>query len=276
MASLLRAIALSSLMLAAPVKAQEMSPAVQNQLDEAAYALSEGRTLQARTMLGEAVRMGAIGETVERLLADLDFAERRFEQSLARTRMLLVDNPDDIVLLERAGLSTLALGNTAEAEAMLQRAVRRGSDRWRTFNGLGIVADRKGDWAGADAAYGQAAMLGPDQGVLFNNRGWSLMLQGRWEEALLPLTQAVAMAPDNERYTANLALAEMAVSEDLPSRGDMETDEAFAARLNDAGVVAAAQGLDTKAIAAFTRAIEARSQYYERAAANLARIEGDE
>lgn len=276
MASLLRAFVLSSLLLAAPLKAQDLSPALQNQLDEAAYALSEGRTLQARTMLGEAVRLGAHGEAVERLLADLDFAERRFEQSLARTRMLLVANPDDIVLLERAGLSTLALGNSAEAESMLQRAVRLGSDRWGTFNGLGIVADRKGDWAGAEAAYAQAERLGPDHGVLFNNRGWSLLLQGRWEEALLPLTQAVAMAPDNKRYTANLALAEMAVSEDLPRRGENETDDSFAARLNDAGVVAAAQGLDTKAIAAFTRAIEARSQYYERAASNLARIEGDQ
>lgn len=276
MGFILRSIALSCLMLAVPAMAQDIPSAAQNQLDEAVYALSEGRTLQARTMLGEAVRLGARGEPVERLLADLDFVERRYAQALARTRSLLVLHPDDPILLERAGLSTLVLGNTEEAEAFLARAVRLGSRRWRTFNGLGIVADRKGDWSAADAAYDEAALLEPDEGVLFNNRGWSLLLQGRWEEALLPLTQAVAMDPDNERYAANLELAEMAVSEDLPRRADGESDQQFAARLNDAGVVAAAQGLERKAIAAFTRAIEARSQYYERAATNLARIGGTE
>lgn len=266
-------VALLALLLAAPAAAQD---AAQNQLDEAAYALSEGRTLQARAMLGEAVRLGASGEAVERLLADLDFAEDRYEQALARTRRLLVAHPDDIILLERAGLSTLALGNSDEAEALLERAVRLGSQRWRTYNGLGIVADRKGDWGSAEAAYERAAALDPNHGVLFNNRGWSLLLQGRWEEALLPLTQAVAMDGANARYAANLALAQMAIDENLPQRGEGETDEAFAARLNDAGVVAAAQGLERKAIAAFTRAIEARSHYYERAADNLARIEGEE
>ena len=273
---LLRGLALLGLVLAAPVRAQDMPPDARNQLDEAAYALSEGRALQARAMLGEAVRLGASGEPVDRLLADLDFSERRYAQSLARTRLLLRAHPDDTILLERAGLATLALGDTGEAEAFLRRAVRLGSARWRTFNGLGIVADRNGDWSVAEEAYARASALDHDPAVLFNNRGWSLLLQGRWEEAIGPLTQAVAAAPGHARYAANLALAEVAVDQDLPHRREGETGDAFAARLNDAGVVASVQGLERKAIAAFTRALEARSHYYERAASNLARIEGDE
>ena len=49
-----------------------------------------------------------------------------------------------------------------------------------------------------------------------------------------------------------------------------ESDADWAARLNDAGVIAKVQGNNKKAVAAFTQAIEARSQYYARAANNLA------
>ncbi|MBW0144067.1 hypothetical protein [Sphingomicrobium clamense] len=264
-----------SLVSASPAAAQDDARSAQTQLDEAAYALSEGRTVQARAMLAEAVRLGASGEPVDRLLADLSFADGRYTQALARATALLRQHPDDIVLLERAGLAALSLGKDDQASAFLARAARLGSQRWRTYNGLGVLADRRADWAAADAAYAQAEALVTPQATLFNNRGWSMLLQGRWEEALGPLTQAFAMEPQNPLYSANLALASMALDNDLPRREDGEGDAQFAARLNDAGVVAAAQGMQRKAIAAFTRAIEARSQYYERAATNLARIEGD-
>jgi hypothetical protein len=53
-----------------------------------------------------------------------------------------------------------------------------------------------------------------------------------------------------------------------------ESDEAFAARLNDAGVVAAAGGQAKRAEAAFAQALEVRSHWYARAADNLAALGG--
>lgn len=261
------------LFLAVPAAAQDPSArSVQAQLDEAAVALLAGRTVQARAMLSEAVAMGAAGEKIDRLLADLDFAEGRHVQALSRARQLLFLHPDDPILLERAGLSALALREDKEALAYLARADRVGTSRWRTLDGLGVLADRRGDWALAADYYDRAARAGGDPALVANNRGWSLLLQGRWEEALGPLAQAVALAPGNPRYAANLELARMAVDDDLPHRRDGEDDASFARRLNDAGVVARAQGLRTKAIAAFTRAVEANSQYYSRAADNLAAL----
>ena len=60
------------------------------------------------------------------------------------------------------------------------------------------------------------------------------------------------------------------VTEDLPKRRAGESDIDWAARLNDAGVIARLQGNNKKAVAAFTQAIQARSEYYHRAANNLA------
>ena len=76
--------------------------------------------------------------------------------------------------------------------------------------------------------------------------------------------------PKSARIAANLELARAAVSEELPQRRSGESEVDWAARLNDAGVIARVQGNKRKAVAAFTQAIQARSQYYTRAANNLA------
>jgi hypothetical protein len=61
---------------------------------------------------------------------------------------------------------------------------------------------------------------------------------------------------------------------DLPPRHQGESDEDYAARLNDAGVVAAASGQRQRAEAAFAQAIELKSRWYARAASNLAALDG--
>ena len=58
----------------------------------------------------------------------------------------------------------------------------------------------------------------------------------------------------------------------MPHRNPGESDEAFAARLNDAGVVAAGGGQTKRAEAAFAQAIEIKSRWYVRAADNLAAL----
>ena len=133
----------------------------------------------------------------------------------------------------------------------------------------GIAADRRSDFDAADAAYDHAAALAPTQAAVANNRGWSLMLRGRWAEAADALQSALSLDPAVPHGAANLELARAALAADLPAKGPDETDDAFAARLNDAGVVAALQGNRPRAIAAFSRAIEARRSWFARAAHNL-------
>jgi Flp pilus assembly protein TadD len=115
--------------------------------------------------------------------------------------------------------------------------------------------------------------MAPNRAEVFNNIGWSLLVRGRWADALSKLEQAAALDPKSERIAANLELARAAVSQDLPARRAGENDEDFAGRLNDAGVIAKVQGNTKKALAAFAQAVELRSQYYERAANNLAQVE---
>jgi Flp pilus assembly protein TadD len=161
---------------------------------------------------------------------------------------------------------------TGEATALLDRATRQPAAGWRAWNARGVAADRQGRWDEADAAYGRAAQIDPARAEIANNLGWSMMLRGRWGEALEAFERAYAIDPKLPRLANNIELARSAVAADLPVRVPGESDEAYAARLNDAGVVAAAAGQPKRAEAAFAQALEVRSRWYARAADNLAAL----
>jgi Flp pilus assembly protein TadD len=239
-------------------------------LAEAGRAIAAGRLDQAKAMLSAAVAAGARGDPVDRLLADLALARGENEQALGLYKALLTVHPDESLLLERGGIAALRLGRTEEATALLDRATRNPGAGWRSWNARGVAADRQGRWDEADSAYARAAGIDPGRAEVPNNQGWSLMLRGRWSDALAAFDRAAAIDPKLPRLANNLELARAAVAADLPHRMQGELDEDFAARLNDAGVVAAASGEAKRAEAAFAQAIELKSHWYGRAAENLA------
>lgn len=260
-------------LIAAALAAADPPPLPLQPLSEAANALAAGRLDQARAMIGNAVKAGAQGEPVERLLADLAFQSGDHAGALARYEALLRLRPGDSFLAERAGIAAFRTGNIGRARSALDVATASPSASWRAWNARGVVADHQAAWDRADAAYDRSAALAPERPEVANNRGWSLMLQGRWAEALEHLEQAAVLDPKSKRIAGNLELARAALSEELPRRRPGESDSDWAARLNDAGVIARIRGEHRKAIAAFTQAIEARSVWFERAANNLALAE---
>ncbi|HYC95720.1 MAG TPA: tetratricopeptide repeat protein [Sphingomicrobium sp.] len=265
-------LALAEPVAAAAPPAVQSQPQSQISLAEAGRAIAAGRLDQAKSILGVAIAAGAKGEPVDRLLADLSFARGENEQALSLYKALLAGHPDELLLLERAGIAALRLGRVAESTALLDRATRQPQAGWRSWNARGVAADRQGRWDEASAAYARAMALDPSRAEVANNLGWSMMLQGRWAEALAGFERAAALNPRLPRLANNLELARAAVAADLPHRLAGEDDDAYAARLNDAGVVAAASGETKKAEAAFAQAIEMRSRWYRRAADNLAAL----
>ncbi len=255
-----------------PPAEQPASPYATISLAEAGRAIAAGRLDQARQMLGVAVAAGAKGEPVDRLLADLAFARGEDEAAFNLYKALLVAHPDEALLLERGGISALRLGRVADATALLDRATRTPGAGWRAWNARAVAADRQGRWDEADAAYAQAATLDPKRVEVSNNQGWSLMLRGQWGDALAAFERAMAIDPRLPRLANNIELARAALDANLPRRMHGELDEQYAARLNDAGVVAAASGQVKRAEAAFAQAIELKSRWYARAADNLAAL----
>jgi Flp pilus assembly protein TadD len=243
-------------------------------LGDAAQALQAGRYDQARLILETAVKAGAQGDEVDRLLADLAFRTGDWAIALERYQRLAALHPGEVLAFERAGIAAIHLGKLDRASSALVAATALPGASWRAWNARGVLADHRRDWDEADLAYARALALAPDQAEVLNNRGWSLLLQGQWEQALPLIERAAALSPASRRIADNLELARAALAEDLPRRLPGENDAAWAARLNDAGVVAAAGGNRQRAIAAFAQALEASTQWFARAANNLAIVEG--
>jgi len=242
-------------------------------LGDAVQALQAGRLEQARLILDAAVGAGAKGQEIDRLLAELAFRTGNWAVALERYERLAAIHPNESLTLERAGISAFHLGDLHRSGAALAAATAIPGASWRAWNARGAVADHRRDWAEADIAYDRALQLAPENAIVLNNRGWSLLLRGSWAEALPLLERSAELAPGVRRIADNLELARAAVADDLPKRRTGESDSSWAARLNDAGVLAMASGDRQRAIAAFARALEARTQWFDRAANNLATVE---
>lgn len=234
-----------------------------------AKAISAGRLDQARAMVAAAVERGAAGDSLERMLAELDDAQGNCDRAVPRYATLLGKYPAESVLAEKAAIASLKCGNLAQARQFLRSALATPRPSWQAWNAQGVVSDLEGRWADAQLAYERAEALAPGNASIANNRGWSLLLQGRWEESIAALEKAVRISPHLPRAAANLELARTATDASLPRRRAGESAEDWATRLNDAGVLAGLKGDRKKAIAAFSQALEARSQWFERAANNL-------
>lgn len=248
-------------------------PARPPPLSEAAHAISSGRLEQARIMIGNAVKAGVQGPELDRLLASLAFESGDYGTALIRYEALLAASPSNALLAERVGICAIHQGDLARATSAIEVATESPTASWRAWNARGVIADQRGDWGDADLAYARAARAAPDRPEILNNRGWSVLARGRWNEALLLLEQAAALDPKSPRIANNVELARAAASENLPGRRHGESDGDWAARLNDAGVVAKIRGDRKRAIAAFAQAIAARNRWFERAANNLALAE---
>lgn len=245
-------------------------------LGDAVQALQAGRLNQARIILAAAVKGGAQGDEVDRLLADLAFRSGNYAEALDRYEKLAAAHPQETLTFERAGIAAVQVGDLRRAAAALTAATALPGATWRAWNALGAVSDLRRDWEAADMAYGRAEALAFERAEILNNRGWSLLLRGQWQGALPLLERANNLDPKSRRIADNLELARAAVADDLPRRAPGESDSGWAARLNDAGVAAAVAGDRKRAIAAFAQALTATSQWYARAANNLAVVEGRE
>ena len=259
----------SQLTIAPKPAAPQRAAAAASSLLDAAHAIRVGRLEQARLMIGRAVGAGANGREVDRLLADLAFASGNDDEALVRYRLLIAANPNDSILVERAGITALKLGDLLNASFYIERATKGPAPSWRAWNARGVVADLQRDFPAADAAYAQAARMAPRESEVTNNRGWSQLLRGDWAQAVGLFEQAVASDPASSRMANNLELARAALASELPQRKPGESDGSWAARLNDAGVAAQIMGDRQRAIAAFTQALDASGVWYARAANNL-------
>jgi len=93
--------------------------------------------------------------------------------------LALQARPDFPRVLEARGLLLLAHDEFDRARSDLARAVElEPLTVWQSYNGLGVIADHRGDRVAAIGFYDAALKINPTSGSALNNRGYSKMLAG--------------------------------------------------------------------------------------------------
>lgn len=242
-------------------------------IDEAEHALGAGRVEQAQRMLSRMIAAGERGERIDRLRAATAAASGRHAEALSLYAALAARHPGDAAAAGGAARSAFRLGKLRDAKGWSDLAIAGSGADWRDWNLCGVVADAGADFARADQCYEKALELAPGQARILNNQGWSFLLRGHWEAAAKLFRSSLAVDPASRIARSNLDLAEAALSSELPARRAGESASDYAARLNDAGVIAQAAGDRMRAKAAFANALTLRPAWSARIARNLADLE---
>jgi tetratricopeptide (TPR) repeat protein len=192
------------------------------------------------------------------------------EMAVRAYTVALKYDPELTPALENRGLLLLANDEPIRAEEDLNRVVAIDATAWRSYNGLGLIADGRGQHKNAIPLYSAALQVERSAAVL-NNRGYSRMLAGMTLAAEADLRQAAELGYDK----ASLNLGAL-----LASSG--RYDEAIEALSNvlsrpDALSRTAASAIDNRDFAVarkmLQRAIEISPVYLPSAEQSLARIE---
>jgi Flp pilus assembly protein TadD len=216
------------------------------------------QTLQFDPQDAETIRkIGAIHES----LGNRPLARRAFELALKR-------GGPHAATMERLGLIYLQNGEDEHALTLLSRAVVLDSNRWRAYDGLGVLADRRQLYGVAGSNYDIALRLEPRAASVFNNRGYSRLLSGDLKGAESDLRESLRLGA-SPRAWINLGKVQAKSRQyGTAFKTFLETlDEAHA--FNAVGESAMSNGDHQVARTYFENATNASPSYFEEAQKNL-------
>lgn len=197
------------------------------------------------------------------------------QQSLSRARQVFSRvielEPKHPEALEGMGLALLAEGRIDEATEMLEAALWQDTERWRAWNGLGVIADLDAEPRVAAAHYQRARDAGGDNELVANNRGYSLLMAGEIGAAERELLRATQRYPRSRRLRGNLALAMAHQGRYEDTVKTLKTIHPEHEALNNAGYLAMLNDDHDIAVQLLRRSTEASPRHYPRAEANLER-----
>ena len=195
-------------------------------------------------------------------LGNLPLARRAFEMALNATPM------PDAATMERLGLLYLQNGDDEQARTLLLRVTLLDEKRWRSFDALGVLADRRKEYFVALGNYDAALRLQPRSASVLNNRGYSKFLHGDLKGAEEDLRAALSIEPST---LARVNLGKVQAKERRYGDAFRTFMEAYDAphAYNAVGEGAMENGDNRVAQTYFENASTASPSYFEEAEKNL-------
>ncbi len=137
------------------------------------------------------------------------------------------------------------------------------------YNGLGVVADLKGDHDRAQSLYTLSLEINPKAAITLNNRGYSYYLSNQWEKAERSYKAALRLDPKSPQAWRNLGLLYARQENYVSALTAFEQVMEPANAHNDVGYICLLEGKYEKAEFYFDRAMTLSPTYYEKAFENM-------
>lgn len=241
-------------------------------LDLVETAMHEERHSDARELLERALLHEPRNERLRLANAELMLASGNLRPAFDAFKHLEDEAESGAVQVsarQGQGLTAILLDRPEEARAKLNAAVAADRELWRAWNGLGVLADRDGDWREAETHYTTALDIAPETPVLYNNRGYSRLLQGRADAAIADFEAALKQRSGFTAARENLRLAYAWKGRyAFATAGMSKRDKGRV--LNNIGYVALLRGDHRNAEAYLQQAMEADALFNRPAHRNMA------
>lgn len=238
---------------------------------KATQAYREGELEKTQLYLVRALQFDARDADVLARIGDLHVRQNNGVLAARAFRLALQQQPQHPASLEGIGLLYFKAGNDQEAQKHLEEAIASAPNLWRSYNALGVLADRDMNFGQAQHYYDAALEIQPTADDVLINRGYSKYLNKDYHDAALDL-YAVAKRSNKEKAWRNLGLVYGAQGwyEDALETF-LQIDEEPDA-YNATGVIAMDNGDIEAAYGFLSEAVRRSPTYFAQAEENLARL----
>lgn len=238
-------------------------------LAQAAEAWAQGDFAAAAAGYSEQLKESPAHPAALRGLGEAYLGMGEAQNALVVFEAALKLDPDDMNALEGHGLALIGLGRPHDAEPELRRVLAKLPRRWRTLDGLGLVADLNGDNKAAMGWYEAALGQRGDEPSIYNNYGYSRLQAHAYAHAEALFWRGLSLKAGLPRLRNNLLLA-IAWQGDYARALAARNDIPLPVALNNIGYIALLREDREAAVKMFQQAMDASPVWYPQAAANLA------
>ncbi len=188
-------------------------------------------------------------------------------EALLIYREVLTARPKHPGILYLAGTAAYQLGDTEEADRLLQAAIAVAPNHAESHNNLGLVLKAQGKYEKATAMFQRALQIKPNYAETLNNLGLVLLAVGKLDEATVVFRRALKSNPNYAEAHNNLGIAlnDQGRLEDavVAYHRALELKPDYAMAHSNLGIALADQGRLEDAVVAYHRTLELKPDFPE-------------
>ena len=153
------------------------------------------------------------GQSITRNIAEYMFEKEHFEEALDIFKLMLVTDPNDRELLEKAGYCYQKEGNYQRAVEYYSRIALAGEQSMWTLKNLGICYRKLNNYQSALEVYERAASIQPDDPTTESLTGYCRLKLGDYQAALKHYFKIEYLNPGNQNILRPIAWCYFALGE---------------------------------------------------------------